>query len=55
MEDYKLITIINSKYRDAKNINQEKFKNKDDIFLLKDESNNVISKVIEYNENDYEN
>ena len=49
-----ILTTINSKYRDAKNINQEKFKNTDDIFLLKDESNNIISRVIDYNENDEE-
>ena len=49
IKDKEIITMINSKYRDAKNITQEKFKNTDDIFALKDESNNIISKVIDYN------
>ena len=52
LKDKDIIITINSKYRDVKNINQEKFKNTDDIFLFREESNNIISKVKEYNENE---
>ena len=36
LKDKDIITTINIKYRDAKNINKEKFKNTDDIFLFRD-------------------
>ena len=52
LDDKDVITYINSKYREAKNINQGKFKNTDKIFILKDESNNIISHVIDYYEDE---
>ena len=41
-------TYINIKYREAKIINQDKIKNKDTLFMLKDENDIKISHVINY-------